>query len=116
MNTKTVEKADWEAYFNRFSKESGAAITEIEVAGLDIGDQIEAEWLSLNGISYDARNDVIAIDLESKDGESLEHMIHQPVELVVQEDVEGIASLTIVDAAGHKQILHLKKALSLPAA
>ena len=37
---------------------------EIEVASLDLGDQIEAEWLPLLGITYDDKDDVLEIALE----------------------------------------------------
>ncbi len=115
MNTKTLDKATWEDYFNRFSKALGACLTEIEVAGLDIGDQIEAEWITLTGISFDPKDDIVAVDMVSKDDRNVEHLIHKPAELVLQEGTEGVNSITIVDADNHKQIIHLKKPLLLPA-
>ena len=116
MNTKTLEKFAWEEYFNRFSKALGACLAEVEVAGLDIGDQIEAEWIVLSGISYDPKDDIVTVDLVSKDDENFEHIIHRPAELVIQEDVDGVKSLTIVDADDHRQIIHLRKPLALPPA
>ncbi len=115
MNTKTLDKTSWEDYLNHFSKALGACLTEIEVAGLDIGDQIEAEWITLAGISYDPKDDIVAVDMVSKDDKNVEHLIHKPVELVIQESAEGVNSITIVDADNHKQIIRLKKRLSLPA-
>ena len=52
MATRTLNKLDWEAYLNRVSKELGACLAEVEVAGLGIGDQVEAEWVTLTGASY----------------------------------------------------------------
>ena len=115
MSTKTLDKVSWEDYLNHVSKALGACLTEIEVAGLDIGDQIEAEWIILSGISYDPKDDIVAVDMVSKDDKNVEHLIHKPVELVVQESADGINSITIVDADDHKQIIHLKKPLLLPA-
>ncbi len=116
MSAKSLDKSAWEEYFNRFSKALGACLTEVEVAGLDIGDQIEAEWIVLSGISYDPKDDIVAVDMVSKDDENFEHLIHKPVEVVIQEDTEGVKSITVVDADNHKQIIHLKKPLALPAA
>ncbi len=115
MNTKSLDKSTWMNYLDRFSKVAGACSAEVEVAGLDIGDQIEAEWLTLTGISYDPNDDIIAIEMESEDDKSVEHLIHRPLELVVQEDTGGVESITVVDADGRKQIVRLKKALLLPA-
>lgn len=116
MDTKTLDKADWQTYFDRFSKALGACLTEIEVAGLDIGDQIEAEGVILAGLSYDPKDDVVAVNMLSKGDENVEHLIYHPVELVIQEKVDGVASLTVVDADGHKQIVRLQKPLLLPPA
>ncbi len=116
MKTTTLEKSTWEEYLNHFSKALGACLTEVEVAGLDVGDQIEAEWIVLSGISYDPKDDIVVVDMVSKDDENFEHIIRKPVELVVQEDVDGVKSLTVVDADDHKQIIHLKKPLALPPA
>ncbi len=115
MNTTTLDKSVWESYLNRFSKALGACLTEVEVAGLDIGDQIETEWITLNGISYDPKDDIVAVDMTSRDDKHVEHLIHKPVELVLQESDGGVSSITIIDTSARKQIIHLKKPLLLPA-
>ncbi len=116
MATRTIEKTDWAAYLNRVSKELGACLAEVEVAGLDIGDQIEAEWVTLAGMSYDPKDDVVAVDLVSQDDKPVERLVNKPVELVADETVEGLASLVVADADGERTILRLKKPLALPPA
>jgi hypothetical protein len=49
---KQLEKSQWRAYFDRMSKVLVGKRAEIEVASLNLGDQIKAEWLPLFGISY----------------------------------------------------------------
>lgn len=44
---------------------------EIEVALLDIGDQIEAEWVPLLGITYDPKDDPVVVLLDG-----LDHLNH----------------------------------------
>jgi hypothetical protein len=39
-------------------------VAEIEVASLDLGDQIQAEWLPLIGITYDPNDDVVEVALD----------------------------------------------------
>jgi hypothetical protein len=45
----------------------------IEVTGLGLGDQIEADFIPLVGLSYDPKNDVLAVTAEG-----LEHLISHP--------------------------------------
>ena len=49
---------------------------EIEVASLSLGDQVEAEWLPLHGITYDPNDDLVEVALEG-----LDHMIRKPREI-----------------------------------
>ncbi len=116
MAIRTVEKRDWETYLNRISKKLGACLAEVEVAGLDIGDQIEAEWATLAGISYDPKDDVVAMELVSQDDKHVGRLVNKPVELVVDEAAEGLASLVVADTDGERTILKLKKPLALPPA
>jgi len=55
------------------------------VASLKLGDQIEAEWLPFFGISYDPKDDVIALALEGHD-----HLIHKPREIYIEGRRSGV--------------------------
>ena len=107
---RKLEKSQWRAYFDQMSKALIGKRAEIEVASLKLGDQIAAEWLPLRGISYDPKNDVIAIDLEG-----VEHLIHKPGEVWVEERGLELSSLEVVDADGVRQIVVLRDPLMLPA-
>ena len=78
-------------------------MAEIEVASLDLGDQIQAEWLPLIGITYDPNDDVVEVALDG-----LDHMIHRPREIYMDNEVGRLTSLEIVDADGVRQIVKLK--------
>ena len=114
MATHVIEKSNWEDYLNRVSKTLSASLVEVEVAGLDIGDQIEAEWVILSGLSYDPKDDLVTVDLLSKDDQNVEHLVHTPTELVVDEETAGLTSLVVSDSEEHRTILKLKKPLALP--
>lgn len=113
MATQEIRKDHLEDYFNHFSTIMPAELVEIEVAGLDIGDQVEAEWLPLNGISYDPKDDAVVVDLG--DGR-IEHLISRPVEVVVDEGVSGINSISIRDGDDKLHVLRLKEPRALPSA
>jgi len=107
---RQLEKSQWHAYFDRMSKALVGKRAEIAVASLKLGDQIAAEWLPLRGISYDPKNDVIEIALEGVD-----HLIHKPREIYVEEQGLELSSLEVVDAEGARQIVVLRDPLMLPA-
>jgi len=79
---KKLEKSQWSVYFDLISKALTGKRAEVEVASLKIGDQIEAEWLPFFGISYDPKDDVIALALEGHD-----HLIHKPEKYTSKEKV-----------------------------
>jgi hypothetical protein len=107
---KQLEKSQWRAYFDRMSKALVGKRAEIEVASLQLGDQIEAEWLPLLGISYDPKDDIIEIALEGVD-----HLIPKPREVYVEENGLELSSLEVIDAEGTHQIIVLKDPMMLPA-
>jgi hypothetical protein len=83
---------------------------EIEVASLRLGDQVQAEWLPLIGITYDPEDDLVEVALEG-----LDHMIAKPRAISVEDGPEGIISLEIVDADDVRQIVKLRDPVLLPA-
>ena len=87
------------------------AATQIDRTGWDLGDQIEAEWVPLIGVTYDEKDDLIEVALED-----LDHLIRSPRKLFIDYAVGGIvAAIEIVDADGNQQIVRLKDPLALPA-
>ena len=110
MSTRQLDKNEWESYFDRVSKELGTRQVEIEVAALSLGDQVEAEWVVLLGLTYDPRDDILEVATEAVD-----HLIRRPREIHVLEGPEGLESIEVVDAEGAKQIVRLRAPLRLPA-
>ena len=83
---------------------------EIEVASLTLGDQIEAEWLPLLGITYDPKDDVLEIALDG-----LDHLIPRPQELYADTGAGALLSFEVIDGDGASQIIMLREPLMLPA-
>jgi len=112
MATRKIAQADLQHYFDNFSSITPAQLVEIEVAGLDIGDQIEAEWVALKGITYDPQDDQIIVNL----ADQLQSAISGPQEVYVTEDDNGIHAIEITCSKGHKHIIKLKNPLLLTTA
>ena len=106
---RKLDKPQWRPFLDTISKLLEAKEAEIEVASLDLGDQVQAKWLPLIGIAYDPNDDVVEVALDG-----LDHMIHRPREIYLDNGASGLTSLEIVDADGARQIVKLKDQLLLP--
>jgi hypothetical protein len=106
-----VPQPEWRGFFDRLSSALLGKWAEIEVASLDLGDQIVAEWIPLLGITYDARNDLLDVALDRSN-----HLIRHPREILVEETSSGVSMVAVVDEDGARQIVRLKEPLMLPPA
>jgi hypothetical protein len=110
MATRKLDKKEWRSFFDRFSTRLEGKQAEIEVVSLQLGDQVEADWLPLLGIAYDPNDNIVEVALEG-----LDHLIPNPRELYIEEGPGGLAALEIVDSDDVKQIIKLRNPLMLPA-
>lgn len=109
MTTRKLEKPEWRPFLDNLSKLLEAEEAEIEVASLSLGEQVEAEWLPLIGITYDPKDDLVEVALEG-----LDHMISRPREIYLQNGAGTLTSIEIVGGDGVKQIVKFKDKLLLP--
>ncbi|MES2149339.1 MAG: DUF5335 domain-containing protein [Pseudomonadota bacterium] len=111
MSTTTkLEKAVWKPYFDNVSKMLEGKNMEIEVESLNMGSQIAAEWLPLFGVSYDKKDDLIAIMAEG-----INHMIRKPRDVFVEAGGVNLLSMEVIDGDGVSQIIKFREPLLLPA-
>jgi hypothetical protein len=110
MTTRKLDKKQWRTFLDGVATLLEGKQAEIEVASLDLGDQVQAEWLPLIGISYDPNDDIVEVGLEG-----LDHLISKPREIYVEDGAEGIVALEIVDADNERQIVRLRDPIALPA-
>jgi hypothetical protein len=110
MTIRKLEKKEWRPLLDLVSKAIEGKEAEIEVASLDLGDQVAAEWLPLLGITYDPNDDLVEVALDG-----LDHMINHPREIYLDNGAGAVTSIEIVDSEGAKQIVRLKDQLALPA-
>ncbi len=107
---KLLKKEDFKHYLDNFNKILPAEEVELEVAGLNIGDELSTDWTIMNSISYDPKSDEIIVDMS----DNYQHTIHNPVELVIEEDDQGIHSFTVKCSHGHLHIIKFRTVLALP--
>jgi hypothetical protein len=109
MEYRTIEPRERKFYFDFISKRIEGNQVELEVAGLDIGDQIETEWTLVEGISYDPKLDTLHIHTQPN-----EYMVVKPQEVIAVEEGILVRSVCVRDRDGHLRIIHFREPLKLP--
>jgi len=105
----TVDKSNWRVAADLLSKAIHGQAARVEVVSEDLGDQVEAEWAPLLGVTYDPKDDLFEIQLEGVD-----HLISHPRTFAVRER-DGLAdSLAVVDGDGTEHIVQLRDPIALP--
>jgi Family of unknown function (DUF5335) len=107
----TLSKAEMRELFHRLTQQLAGERAEVEIASLHLGDQFEAQWVPLLGLSYDPGDDAIAIVLEG-----IDITIAKPREIYLDGADNQWTALDIVDADGVQHIVQLKEPLLLPSA
>lgn len=108
MSTRTLTRAEWRRYCDRVSKAVAGRSVELEVASLELGDLVEARWLPLRGIVFDARGDVLEIALDG-----VGHSILAPREVLLEETERGLVAIEVVAADDSIEILRFREPLCL---
>ena len=109
MKTREIAHDEWSEFFDRVSGSLQGKKILIEVDAPDLGAQIEASQLSLNGLSYDRKGDVFIISTED-----IEHRVHQPQKIFVSGDEDGFDGLQITTDEGAAHIIGFSEPLALP--
>ena len=112
MVMHNLPKRAWKSYFEAMSDVLIGKWAEVEVASMDLGDQIVAEWIPLLGITYDVKDDLVDVSLGGEN--QLNHLIRRPTQIEIVEDAGGLRSIAITSEDGTVQVLRLKDPLRLP--
>lgn len=110
MAAEQIDRAAWRTFLDALTRTLVGKRAEIEVAALDLGDQIAAEWVPLIGIAYDEKSDVIEVALDA-----LDHLIRSPRSIFVDHDAGGCVAIEITDGDGRQHLVRLKDPQRLPA-
>jgi hypothetical protein len=111
VSIRALNRAEWRRYCDRLSKAIAGRTVELDVASMDLGDRVEARWLPLLGIVFDARGDVLEIALDG-----LGHSILSPRDLRLEETERGLVAIEIVGTDDTVETLRFREPLRLPEA
>jgi len=121
MSYQAIPKPAWQGVCDSLSKVLEGRPVEIAVVGLELGDQVEADRLSLVGVTYDPADDALYIYLEQEPFEAgadkghIEHQIQAPRELYLELNEQGISRIVVLDGDGQKQFVTVEEVVRLPA-
>jgi hypothetical protein len=110
---QAIDKAEWQAYCEFISRTLEGGGVEIEVTSLDLGDQIQANWLPMIGITYDPKDDIFDLALQRGD-DVVDHVIYGPREFAADREFAELTALEITDKNGRQHLLRLRDTLALP--
>lgn len=111
MQTREISKHNWQGFFDQVSRVLKGKLIQIEVGGLELGAQIEVTKLSLNGLTYDAKDDAFIVS-----SDEIEHVIRSPQQIFIADGSDGINSLKVCAADETEQIINFVEPLALPSA
>ena len=108
IETKKIEKDNWENFFNEWDKnyregKFGEKKVQIEIIDKELGDQVETLLQKLIGISYDPKDNDFEVLAEKHD-----HVIHNPVEIYVEEENGDIKAIEVIQKDGMKHLILIK--------
>lgn len=111
-----ISRDGWRAYFDEFSRTIGTAEVTIEVAGADVGDQIAAERLVLEGITYDDKDDilVVGLDMPGNVREDYEHIVNSPQQIYVATLDDGATAFDVKDDENRQHLISVRAVQALP--
>jgi hypothetical protein len=116
--TQEIPREAWPEYFDTLAKVIPTVEATVEVVGRDLGDQIVAQGVLLTGISYDHKDDVLVIGLDTPGGlrEEAEHLVYHPQRVMVTRLEDGSSVIDVEDAERHQTIIRYAEVPALPGA
>ncbi|HTO76752.1 MAG TPA: DUF5335 family protein [Thermoanaerobaculia bacterium] len=114
MRTRQVPRAEWEPFFNAFTRRHEGWLATVRVIDSRIGSQVEARDLPLEGIVVGrSQGGSLSILLGKRPDANVEHPVERPEQVWVEITDQGAeAALEIVSADGRRTILEFRTAVT----
>ncbi len=118
-DTQEIERGEWAAFAEKFSKQHEGATATLEAVGSDVGDQYAAENLPFVGMTLERKGSdagALTLMLGTEGADHLERLIAAPQSLRVHVSPNGETVLEIKADDEPTLLLHLQtpKELSAP--
>jgi len=107
---RLIDEPDWQRYFNFISKLMRGQLLEMETIGLEVGDQIDEVWNTLEDLSYDPAQQLLFIQTQF-----LARSIFHPREIYALEEGSVVRAICVRDVNDNMRILSFRELLMLSA-
>ncbi len=115
MQTQEIQRAEWNRFFDSFSKQHEGWLATLELFSLELGAQEEAHELPFEGISLakDAQSESVVISLSQTSEDHVTHMIQQPTHIWLQQTNEGTDTSLQIEADNSKALLSFRSPIRM---
>ena len=110
MPLTQLSRPQWQTFLDWLARVLADHQVEVEATGIGLRG-LQAEWLPLSGLSYDAGNDALVVAAGG-----VEHPIRHPTQIHIDQEPQWLYSIEVVDAESNHHFIVFKEPLSLPAA
>jgi hypothetical protein len=117
-NDEEVPRGAWQATLEALTVHHEGDLAAIEVADLDLGDQIEAENIPFSYIEYDPHDDAVSVGVGGLDGRypvTLRHAVEHPQNIFIHTAGAGTVTIDIRSSNGTTTLITLSALPELPA-
>jgi hypothetical protein len=120
-NDGEIPREAWQSTLEALTKEHENDVATIEIVGLDVGDQLEAEQIPFAYIEYDPHDDAVNVGVGGLDGRYpavLRHEVAHPLSVFIRpSEVDEPVILTIEIRSSDEDVtlVSLRPRLELPA-
>lgn len=115
MKTKQITRNEWPSFFDSFSRQHDGWLVTLEVFQPEIGAQVEARELALEGVTAelnDSDKDKIEIMIGGKPNRHVTHTIANPTEVSLEQTDDGAdQALAIKSADDTMTLLRFRSAM-----
>ena len=116
MPTQEISRAEWNNFFDGFSRQHEGWLATLEVFAPDVGAQEEAHQLPFEGISIGSASEnpnAISINLGKTPEDHVTHTITEPEHVWIEQTPEGTnAALEIESADETKTLLRFRSPMA----
>ena len=114
MPTRYIPRDEWTSFFDGFSLQHREWLVSIEVLSSDIGAQVEAREVPLQGITADLRDggeDIISIIVGRIPEEHLTHNIYAPTHVRLKQTKDGADEALEIESPNLVTLLRFRSAV-----
>lgn len=99
--TKEIPKQEWQRFFDGFTRQYNGWLATVEILSDELGDQVEAQDLPLDGVFVDRENvetPGISIALRGDRGILTTHDVQHPLHVRLEQTDSGVAQALQIES------------------